>query len=72
VQFIFGGKAHPNDGAGKELIKHIAAVCARPEFKRKMVFLENYDISLARVLVQGIDVWLNNPLRLHEASGTSG
>lgn len=72
VQFIFAGKAHPNDGAGKELIKQIAAVCARPEFRRRIVFLENYDISLARVLVQGVDVWLNNPLRLHEASGTSG
>ena len=72
VQFIFAGKAHPNDGAGKELIKQIAAVCAQPDFKRRCVFLENYDISLARVLVQGVDVWLNNPLRLHEASGTSG
>jgi starch phosphorylase len=72
IQFIFGGKAHPNDGAGKELIKHIAVICARPEFRRRIIFLENYDISLARVLVQGVDVWLNNPLRLHEASGTSG
>ncbi len=72
IQFIFAGKAHPADGAGKELIKSIAAVCRRPEFKRRLVFLENYDMSLARVLVQGVDVWLNNPLRLHEASGTSG
>lgn len=72
VQFIFAGKAHPNDGAGKELIKAIAAACARPEFKRRIVFMENYDMSLARVMVQGVDVWLNNPLRLHEASGTSG
>jgi starch phosphorylase len=72
VQFIFAGKAHPNDGAGKELIKNIAVICTRPEFRRRMVFLENYEISLARVLVQGVDVWLNNPLRLHEASGTSG
>ena len=72
IQFIFAGKAHPNDGAGKELIKHIAVICARPEFRRRIVFLENYDISLARVLVQGMDLWLNNPLRLHEASGTSG
>ncbi len=72
IQFIFAGKAHPNDGAGKELIKHIAVICARPEFRRRIVFLENYDISLARVLVQGVDLWLNNPLRLHEASGTSG
>jgi starch phosphorylase len=72
VQFMFAGKAHPNDGAGKELIKQIAAACARPEFNRRIVFLENYDISLARVMVQGVDVWLNNPLLLQEASGTSG
>lgn len=72
VQVIFAGKAHPNDGAGKELIKNIAVICARPEFRRRTVFLENYDISLARVIVQGVDLWLNNPLRLHEASGTSG
>lgn len=72
VQFVFAGKAHPHDGAGKELIKQIAIICARPEFKRRIVFLENYDMSIARVLVQGVDVWLNNPLRLHEASGTSG
>ncbi|MCK4343357.1 MAG: alpha-glucan family phosphorylase [Phycisphaerae bacterium] len=72
VQFVFAGKAHPNDGAGKELIKQIAAVCAQPELRRRVVFLENYHISLARVMVQGVDVWLNNPLRLHEASGTSG
>jgi starch phosphorylase len=72
VQFVFAGKSHPNDGAGKELIKQIAAVCATPELRRRLVFIENYDISLARVLVQGVDVWLNNPLRLHEASGTSG
>ncbi len=72
IQFIFAGKAHPNDGAGKELIKQIAIVCARPEFRRRIVFLENYDMATARVLVQGVDVWLNNPLRLHEASGTSG
>ncbi len=72
VQFLFAGKAHPHDGAGKELIKHIAVICAKPDFRRRLVFLENYDMSLARVLVQGCDVWLNNPLRLHEASGTSG
>ncbi len=72
VQFIFAGKAHPHDGAGKELIKEIAAVCAKPQFRRRIVFMENYNISLARVMVQGVDLWLNNPLRLHEASGTSG
>ena len=72
IQFIFAGKAHPADGAGKELIKQLCATCARTEFRRRMVFLENYDMRLARILVQGVDVWLNNPLRLHEASGTSG
>lgn len=72
AQFIFGGKAHPNDGAGKELIKQVAAACAKPPFRGRVVFLENYDIHLARDLVHGVDVWLNNPLRLHEASGTSG
>jgi len=72
VQFVFAGKSHPADGAGKELIKQVAAVCNRPEFRRKIVFLENYDMALARTLVRGVDVWLNNPLRLHEASGTSG
>ncbi len=72
VQFIFAGKAHPADGAGKELIKQIAAVCGDATFRRRIVFLENYDMALARVLVQGVDLWLNNPLRLHEASGTSG
>jgi starch phosphorylase len=72
VQFVFAGKAHPNDGAGKELIKQISAVCAQGAFRRRVVFLENYDMSLARVMVQGVDLWLNNPLRLHEASGTSG
>ncbi|MGD8450733.1 MAG: alpha-glucan family phosphorylase [Phycisphaerae bacterium] len=72
IQLIFAGKAHPADGAGKELIKQLSAVCSRPELRRHVVFLENYDMRLARVLVQGVDVWLNNPLRLHEASGTSG
>ena len=62
-------KAHPNDGAGKELIKEVAAVCNRPEFRKRVIFLENYELSLARVLVQGVDVWLNNPLREHEATG---
>lgn len=72
VQFVFAGKSHPADGAGKELIKQISAVCALPEFRRRIIFVENYDMGLARVLVQGVDVWLNNPLRLQEASGTSG
>lgn len=72
VQIIFSGKAHPADRGGKELIKQVSNVCKQPEFRRRIVFLENYDIALARVMVQGVDVWLNNPLRLHEASGTSG
>ncbi|MBU0637902.1 MAG: alpha-glucan family phosphorylase [Planctomycetes bacterium] len=72
VQLVFAGKAHPADGAGKELIKEVSAVCNRPEFRRRIVFLENHAMDLGRVMVQGVDVWLNNPLRLHEASGTSG
>ncbi len=72
VQFIFAGKAHPADGAGKELIKQVAAGCKTPEFRRHIVFLENYDFSLGRDMVQGVDLWLNNPLAMHEASGTSG
>ena len=72
VQIIFAGKAHPRDHGGKELIAEIVHVCRRPEFRRHMVFLEDYDINVARFLVQGVDVWLNNPRRPLEASGTSG
>lgn len=72
VQFVFSGKSHPRDGAGKELIKQITAFSRKPEFRRRIVFLENYDISVARKLVQGCDVWLNNPIKPREASGTSG
>ena len=72
IQFVFAGKSHPNDGAGKELIKQVSQACSRPELRRRVIFLENYDMGLARVLVQGVDVWLNNPLMMHEASGTSG
>jgi starch phosphorylase len=72
LQFIFAGKAHPRDNAGKELLKKIVQVSQRPEFRGRIVFLEDHDMNAARVLVQGVDVWLNNPLRLHEASGTSG
>ncbi len=72
VQIIFAGKAHPRDHGGKELIAEIVHVCRRPEFRRRMVFLEDYDINVARFLVQGVDVWLNNPRRPLEASGTSG
>ena len=72
VQFIFAGKAHPADKAGQNLIKNIVEISKRPEFRGKIIFLENYDINLAKVLLKGVDVWLNTPTRLLEASGTSG
>ena len=72
VQFIFAGKAHPADGGGQGLIKQIVEISRRPEFLGKIIFLENYDMRLAKRLVSGMDVWLNNPTRLQEASGTSG
>jgi starch phosphorylase len=72
VQIIFAGKAHPRDDAGKELIRQIASLIREPEYRRRMVFIEDYEMSVARYLVQGADVWLNTPLRPNEASGTSG
>ncbi len=73
IQFIFAGKAHPADNEGKELIRAIVSYArSTPQIRRKMVFLENYDMSIARYLVQGVDVWLNTPRRGMEASGTSG
>ncbi len=72
VQFIFTGKAHPHDGAGQGLIKRIIEISRRPEFLGKIIFLENYDMTLARRLVSGVDIWLNTPTRPLEASGTSG
>uniref|UniRef100_C6E8D0 Alpha-glucan phosphorylase n=1 Tax=Geobacter sp. (strain M21) TaxID=443144 RepID=C6E8D0_GEOSM len=72
VQIVFAGKAHPADHQGKELIRQIVQLSQQPEFRRRIVFLEDYDISVARRLVQGVDVWLNTPLRPLEASGTSG
>src|SRR5574344_647650 len=72
VQFIFAGKAHPADGGGQNLIKTIVEISKRPEFQGKIIFLENYDIDLAKHLVSGVDVWLNTPTRPLEASGTSG
>jgi starch phosphorylase len=72
VQFIFAGKAHPRDHQGKELIAEIMQFARRPEFRRRIVFLEDYDMNVARYMVQGVDVWLNNPRRPLEASGTSG
>ncbi|HCN14014.1 alpha-glucan family phosphorylase [Alistipes sp.] len=72
VQFIFAGKAHPNDKPGQDLIKRIVEVSAMPQFVGKILFLQNYDMELARRMVQGVDVWLNTPTRPLEASGTSG
>jgi starch phosphorylase len=72
VQLIFSGKAHPKDHGGKELIARVVAMARRPELRRRVVFIEDYDMNVARHLVQGVDVWLNNPRRPLEASGTSG
>lgn len=72
VQFIFAGKAHPADGGGQALIKQIVEISKQPEFIGKIIFLENYDMELAKRLVSGVDVWLNTPTRPLEASGTSG
>lgn len=72
IQFVFAGKSHPADNGGKELIRRIVSFCRDSHIRRKFVFIENYDMSIARYLVQGVDVWLNNPRRPHEASGTSG
>lgn len=72
VQFIFAGKAHPHDKAGQDLIKHIVEISKRPQFAGKILFLQNYDMELAKHLVQGVDIWLNTPTRPLEASGTSG
>jgi len=72
VQIVFAGKAHPRDHGGKELIAEITHICRRPEFRRRMAFIEDYDINVARYFAQGVDVWLNNPRRPLEASGTSG
>lgn len=72
VQFIFAGKAHPADNGGKQLIKDLIEFARKENVQDKLLFLENYDIGMARYLVQGVDVWLNNPRRPQEASGTSG
>ena len=72
VQFIFAGKAHPADGAGQGLIKRIIEISKMPEFLGKIIFLENYDMTLSKRLITGVDVWLNTPTRPLEASGTSG
>jgi starch phosphorylase len=72
VQIIFAGKAHPQDQEGKELIRQIVQVSNQERFRHRIVFIEDYDMEVARHLVQGVDVWLNTPLRPMEASGTSG
>lgn len=72
VQIIFAGKAHPADKEGQDLIKYIHEISLKPQFKGKIFILENYNIQIARYLVSGVDVWLNNPRRPMEASGTSG
>jgi len=72
VQILFAGKAHPHDDGGKALIQQIVKLAQQKEFRRRLVFLEDYDMAVARALVQGCDVWLNTPLRPLEACGTSG
>jgi alpha-glucan phosphorylase-like protein len=72
VQFLFAGKAHPADKAGQDLIKYIIDISKRPEFIGKILFIHNYDMNIAKMLVQGCDVWMNTPTRPLEASGTSG
>jgi glycogen phosphorylase len=72
VQFVFAGKAHPHDEPGKRVLQQIAALMRDEQFSDKFVFVEDYDINVGRLFVQGVDVWLNNPRRPLEASGTSG
>jgi glucan phosphorylase len=72
VIFLFAGKAHPADKAGQEFIRLIYNTTKNPQFKGKVIFLENYSMEMAKLLVQGVDIWLNNPTRPLEASGTSG
>ncbi len=72
VQLIFAGKAHPQDRYGQELVKYIHEISMMPQFKGKVFLLENYNIAMSRYLISGVDVWLNNPRRPMEASGTSG
>ncbi len=72
VQLIFAGKAHPRDDPGKEIIRTLIHICRQPAYRKRIVFLEDYDLDIARFLVQGCDVWLNTPRRPLEASGTSG
>jgi starch phosphorylase len=72
IQFVFAGKAHPRDTEGKDIIRNIVHFAQNEAVRRRIIFLEDYDIDVARAMVQGVDVWLNNPRRPMEASGTSG
>ena len=72
IRLLFAGKAHPRDGHGQEILKHVAAAASSDELSGRVFFLDDYDIELARILVQGVDLWLNTPMRGQEASGTSG
>ena len=72
VQFLFAGKAHPADKAGQDLIRYIVEISKRPEFAGKILFVQNYDMNLAKTMLQGVDIWMNTPTRPLEASGTSG
>jgi starch phosphorylase len=72
VQLVVAGKSHPADDGGKQLIRRLVELSRDPRFGGRIVFLEDYEMTLARELVQGVDVWLNNPRRPLEASGTSG
>lgn len=72
VQFVYAGKAHPNDGGGQDIIRRIYEISQMPQFAGKVIFLEDYDIELSKFLVRGVDIWLNTPTRPLEASGTSG
>ncbi len=72
IQFLFAGKAHPKDDPGKEFLRRVGEFASQPEFRGRVVLLDDYDMRLARLLVSGSDVWLNNPIRPNEASGTSG
>ncbi|MEM7535221.1 MAG: alpha-glucan family phosphorylase [Chloroflexota bacterium] len=72
IQIVFSGKAHPQDEPGKALIRHVYELSQHSDFHGKIVFVENYDMNIARHLISGVDIWLNNPRRPHEASGTSG
>ncbi|HEX4086748.1 MAG TPA: alpha-glucan family phosphorylase [Chthoniobacteraceae bacterium] len=72
VQFVFSGKSHPKDDGGKKFIQEVYKISREPEFENRIVFVEDYDIYVGRRLTQGVDLWLNNPLRPLEASGTSG